>query len=72
MKDLKVNVNTILLVTLGVIIGSRLEILAQQNEWTPAVCVAHVVHGDDMVMVEENGNSRVVKPNGKKQAVAVR
>lgn len=72
MKDLRVNTNLILVFFVGLIVGSRFELLAQQNNWTPAICVAQVVEGDDLVLVEENGNSKVVKPNGKTQAVAVK
>ena len=72
MKDLKVNTNKLLVALTFLFVGSRLEILFQQLSWTPAICVAQVVEGDDLTFVEENGNSRVVKPSGKKQAVAVR
>jgi hypothetical protein len=72
MTNIKVNAQAILLLIVGIIMGSRLEILSQQNSWTPAICVAQVVEGDDLVFVEENGNSKSVKPSGKRNAVAVR
>lgn len=72
MKDLRLNTNLILVFMVGLIVGSRFELLAQQNNWTPAICVAQVVDGDDMVFVEEDGSSKVVKPAGKRQAVGVK
>lgn len=72
MTNIKINTQIILVLIVGIIMGSRLEILSQQNNWTPAVCVAQVMNGDDLVFVEEDGNSKVVRPSGKKQAVAVK
>lgn len=72
MKDLRVNTNLILVFMVGLIVGSRFELLAQQNNWTPAICVAQVVEADDLVFQEDNGNSKVIHPSGKKQAVAVK
>lgn len=72
MKDIKLNINITLLLIVGIVIGSRLEILMQQNSWTPAICVAQVIDADDLVVAEENGNSRTIKPNGKVNAVAVK
>lgn len=72
MKNIKVNTNLVLLFIAGAIVGSRLEILSQQNSWTPAICVAQVIDADDLVIAEENGNSKTIKPNGKVNAVAVK
>lgn len=72
MQNLKINTNICLLIIVGIVIGSRLEILMQQNNWTPAICVAQVIDADDLVIAEENGNSKTIKPNGKVNAVAVK
>jgi len=72
MQNLKINTNILLLVIIGMVIGSRLELLAQQNNWTPAICVAQVVDADDLIIAEEDGNSKTIKPNGKINAVAVK
>ena len=72
MQNIKLNINIALLVLIGVVIGSRVEILMQQWSWTPALCVAQVIDADDLVIAEEDGNSKTIKPNGKVNAVAVK
>jgi cytosine/uracil/thiamine/allantoin permease len=73
MKDIKLNINITLLVIIGIVIGSRLEILMQQNSWTPAICVAQVLDADELVVANfDDGNSKTIKPNGKINAVAVK
>lgn len=72
MKDFKVNTKDILRALMFVFVGSRLELLCQQLDWTPAICVAHVVEDGELTFVEESGNSKVVKPGGKQTAIAVK
>lgn len=71
-QNIKLNTSVMLLLIIGIVIGSRLEILAQQNNWTNPICVASIVDADDLVIAEEDGSQKTIKPYGKTNAVGVK
>lgn len=72
MQNLKINTNICLLILVGMVIGSRVEILMQQWNWTPAICVARVIEADEIAEMQDDGTTKSIKTGNSKSAVAVK